>query len=79
MLRAPTGLGKRHQPSQLATPLPTADFGAYILAARQYIAAANQGAGAPLSEAVIADRGPFELQPEGRVAGTARSRPAPRS
>jgi esterase/lipase len=61
-----TELGKRHQPSQLATPLPTSDFGAYIVAARQYIAAANQIAGNPLAEAVIEDRGPFELQPEGR-------------
>ena len=37
---APTAeLGKRHQPSQLATPMPTPDFEAYVLAARQYIAA----------------------------------------
>jgi hypothetical protein len=61
-----TELGKRHQPSQLATPLPTSDFGAYIVAARQYIAAANQIAGNPLAEAVIEDRGPFELQPDGQ-------------
>jgi esterase/lipase len=64
---APTAeLGKRHQPSQLATPLPTPDFDAYVVAAQQYIAAANQAAGNPLAPAVVADRGPFELQPEGR-------------
>ena len=58
-------LGKRHQPSQLTSPLPTGDFDAYVLAAHQYIAAANQMAGAPLSAAVVEDRGPFELAPRG--------------
>jgi esterase/lipase len=58
-------LGKRHQPSQLATPLPTPDFEAYVVAAQQYIAAANQTAGNPLADAVVADRGPFELLPDG--------------
>ncbi len=58
-------LGERHQPSQLATPLPTPDFDAYGVAARQYIAAANQTAGNPLADAVVADRGPFELPPDG--------------
>jgi esterase/lipase len=58
-------LGKRHQPSQLPTPLPTPDFQAYVVAAQQYIAAANQSAGAPLAAAVVADRGPFELPPAG--------------
>ena len=62
----PEGLGRRHAPSQLASPLPTADFDAYVLAARQYIAAANQVAGNPLAAEVVADRGPFELPPEGR-------------
>lgn len=59
-------LARRHEPSQLATPLTTPDFDAYVLAARQYVAAANQVAGSPLSSAVVADRGPFELPPEGR-------------
>jgi esterase/lipase len=68
-------LGKRHQPSQLATPLPTADFAAYIVAARQYIAAANQISGNPLAEAVIEDRGPFELQPKGRACGASKKQP----
>jgi esterase/lipase len=62
----PAELGKRHQPSQLATPLPTADFDAYVLAARQYVAAANQVAGNRLAADVVADRGPFELPAEGR-------------
>jgi esterase/lipase len=68
-------LGKRHEPSRLATPLPTPDFDAYIVAARQYIAAANQSAGAPLSEAVIADRGPFQLQPTGRGCRAGAAQP----
>jgi esterase/lipase len=61
----PVELGRRHQPSQLTTPLPTPDFEAYVVAAQQYIAAANQIAGHPLPAAVVADRGPFELPPEG--------------
>jgi esterase/lipase len=67
----PAELGKRHAPSQLATPLPTPDFDAYVLAARQYVAAANQVAGNPLPAAVVEDRGPFELPPEGRACRTA--------
>jgi esterase/lipase len=68
-------LGKRHQPSQLPTPLPTGDFGAYVVAARQYIAAANQSAGAPLTAAVVEDRGPFELAPRGPGCSPAGSDP----
>jgi esterase/lipase len=68
-------LGKRHQPSQLATPLPAADFAAYVVAARQYIAAANQISGNPLAEGVIEDRGPFELQPKGRACGASKQQP----
>jgi esterase/lipase len=67
----PAGLGKRHQPSQLTTPLPITDFDAYIVAAQQYIGAANQIAGDPLPAAVVEDRGPFELPPEGRTCRTA--------
>ncbi|HEX5078329.1 MAG TPA: alpha/beta fold hydrolase [Geminicoccaceae bacterium] len=66
---APTAeLGKRHQPSRLATPLPTPDFEGYILAARQYVAAANQVAGNPLAPSVVEDRGPYELPPQGSCA-----------
>jgi esterase/lipase len=68
---ATADLGKRHQPSQLASPLPTGDFDAYVLAARQYIAAANQMADAPLTAAVVEDRGPFELAPRGPGCSTA--------
>ncbi|MGH6885618.1 MAG: alpha/beta hydrolase, partial [Geminicoccales bacterium] len=73
----PAGLGKRHQPSQLTTPLPITDFDAYIVAAQQYIAAANQIAGEPLPPAVVEDRGPFELPPEGRRCRTADGEAAP--
>jgi esterase/lipase len=63
---APTAeLGRRHQPSQLTTPLPTPDFEAYVVAAQQYIAAANQIAKNPPPAVAIEDRGPFELPPEG--------------
>jgi esterase/lipase len=72
---SPGELGKRHEPSQLATPMPIPDFDAYILAAHQYIAAANQIAGNPLAEDVIEDRGPFELPPSGRDCRTGGDRP----
>jgi esterase/lipase len=62
----PVELGKRHAPSELATPLPTPDFDAYVAAARQYIAAANQAAGTRLEPGVVADRGPYQMQPSGK-------------
>jgi esterase/lipase len=74
----PAELGMRHEPSQLTTPLPTPDFAAYAVAAQQYIAAANQVAGNPLASDVVADRGPFELPPEGRGCRTADGQ-APRA
>ena len=70
---APVELGKRHEPSHLATPLPSPDFDAYVVASRQYIAAANQIAGNPLPAAVVEDRGPFQLTPKGR--GCAKRQP----
>jgi esterase/lipase len=74
---APSGeLGKRHEPSHLTTPLPTPDFDAYVVAARQYVAAANQTAGNPLPEAVIEDRGPFQLTPSGRHCHAANGKAA---
>ncbi len=63
---APVELGKRHAPSQLSTPMPTPDFDAYVTAAQQYIAAANQAAGKPLEPGVVADRGPYQLLPSGK-------------
>jgi esterase/lipase len=71
----PPGLGKRHEPSKLTTPLPIPDFEAYVVAARQYIAAANQIAGDPLSAEVVADRGPFELPAQGRACRVAGEQP----
>ena len=71
-------LGKRHEPSHLATPVPIADFDGYVVAARQYVAAANQMADGALPAAVVQDRGPFELEPKGRGcrAGDGRARRA---
>ena len=69
----PVELGKRHAPSELATPLPTPDFDAYVTAAQQYIAAANQAAGNRLEPGVVEDRGPYQLLPSGR--GCRKSQP----
>jgi len=61
---APQGeLGPQHRPTGGKTPLPGADFAAYVEAARRHIAAATEAPGPPLEPAVVADRGPFELVP----------------
>ncbi len=59
-------LEARHAPSGLETPLPGADFGAYIDQAKAQIAAANAAIGMPLAPAAIEQRAPFELQPAAR-------------
>ncbi|MEM7024416.1 MAG: alpha/beta hydrolase [Pseudomonadota bacterium] len=63
-------LGKRHAPSNLTTPVPIADFDGYVLAAQQYVAAANQMADEALAATVVEDRGPFELEAKGRGCRT---------
>ncbi|HSA82626.1 MAG TPA: alpha/beta fold hydrolase [Geminicoccaceae bacterium] len=57
-------LEPRHAPSGLPTPLPQADFAAYVEQAKAQIAAANQAIGKELALQVIDDRAPFELVPD---------------
>jgi hypothetical protein len=57
-------LEPRHAPSGLETPLPEADFAAYIDQAKAPIAAANAAIGKPLAPEVVEERAPFELRPE---------------
>jgi hypothetical protein len=57
-------LEPRHAPSGLETPLPAADFAAYIERARTQIGAANAAIGKPLRPQVIEERAPFELRPD---------------
>jgi esterase/lipase len=57
-------LEPRHAPSGLSTPLPQADFAAYVEQAKGQIAAANRAIGQELAPQVIEDRAPFELAPD---------------
>jgi len=62
---ATTGeLAPRHAPSGLATPLPQADFAAYVVAARAIIAAASLQLGQELAPELVEQRAPFELNPD---------------
>ncbi len=66
LLAACAAAGKleaRHAPSGLETPLPEADFTAYIDQAKAQIARANAAIGQPLAPEVIEERAPFELRP----------------
>ena len=65
----------RHAPSGLPTPLPQADFTAYIEQAKAQIAAANRAIGKELDAQAIEDRAPFELAPDpGRCPRSADGR-----
>lgn len=66
--------GPQHEPSGLATPLPDGDFMTYISRSEETIDTANRAAGKPLAPAVIADRAPFELEPERRCPRSDRGR-----
>ena len=57
-------LEARHAPSGLPTPLPQADFAAYVEQAKAQIASANRAIGNELAPRVIEDRAPFELAPD---------------
>jgi hypothetical protein len=72
---APGELEPRHAPSGLRTPLPQADFAAYVEQAKAQIAAANRAIGKELAPQVIDDRAPFELAPDpGRCRRSAAGR-----
>src|SRR5687767_1647215 len=75
---ATTGeLAPRHAPSGLATPLPQADFAAYVEQAKATIAAAGRELGQELAPEVVEQRAPFELVPDpARCARTAEGRHA---
>jgi esterase/lipase len=60
----PGELEPRHAPSGLPTPLPQADFAAYVDQAEAQIAAASLAIGKELAPQVIDDRAPFELVPD---------------
>jgi esterase/lipase len=69
---APRGeLGPRHQPSGHAVPMPSADFAAYITAAKATIADASAAVGQPLEAEIVEDRAPFELAPDAKRCRTA--------
>ncbi len=72
-------LEARHIPSGLSTPLPQADFAAYIEQAKAQIAAANAAIGSPLDPEVIERRAPFELQPEAARCRRAKDGRYPRA
>ncbi len=57
-------LEARHAPSGLETPMPVADFAAYVDRSKAQIAAANAAIGKPLEPQVIEERAPFGLRPE---------------
>jgi esterase/lipase len=75
---ATTGeLEPRHAPSGLATPLPQADFAAYVEQAKATIAAAGRELGQELAPEVVEQRAPFELVPDpARCARPAEGRHA---
>ncbi len=72
-------LEPRHSPSGLPTPLPQADFAAYIEQAKAPIAAANAAIGKPLDPEVIEQRAPFELRPEATRCRRAKDGRYPRA
>lgn len=57
-------LAPRHAPSGLETPLPQADFAAYVDQARTAIAAAHAQIGQELPPEAVEQHAPFELVPD---------------